>query len=104
MRLPLLLISAGLLAGCASQQPQTMSKGNQDLSSASAALVFDPPIAMNTPPVDLSRETHGEAAYAGFEDTTTTQFYIRTDDRETTDFSNRFEREGFSEKVGSTRR
>jgi hypothetical protein len=81
-----------------------MTRSNQDLGSASAALAFDPPIAMNVPPLDLSRESHGEAAFAGFEDTTTTLFDIRTDDRQTTDFSARFEREGFSEKIGSVRR
>jgi hypothetical protein len=81
-----------------------MSASNANLKTASSALAFDPPIAMNEPALDLSRSTHGEAAFAGFEDTTTTSFYIHTDDRQTTDLTDRFVREGYSEKVGSVRR
>jgi hypothetical protein len=105
MRVGIILISVGLLAGCSTEQPQTtMLKSNANLGNASAALVFDPPIAMNQPPLDLSRSTRGEAAFAGFEETTTTYFDVRTDDRQTTDLTDQFVREGYSEQVGSTRR
>jgi hypothetical protein len=104
MRAILILISATLLAGCVSEPPATMSKSNPNLATATAALAFDPPIAMNEPALDLSRSTHGEAAFAGFENTTTTFFDVHTDDRQTTDLSNRFVREGYSEQVGSVSR
>jgi hypothetical protein len=102
MRLTCLFIAAALLAGCASSTHPVMSNGNDKPSSA--ALVFDPPVAMYDRPLDLSRNNRGEAAYAGFEDTTTTYFYIHTDDRQTTDLSDRFVREGYSDKVGSVHR
>jgi hypothetical protein len=103
MRIGWIVISVGLLAGCAAQ-PSATPPPVANLNNASSALVFDPPIAMNVPPLDLSRDTHGEAAFAGFEDTTTTYFDVHTDDRQTTDLSDRFVREGYSEKVGATRR
>ncbi len=104
MRVRWLIISTALLAGCASKPVSTAYQTQANLDNSSSALVFDPPIAMNEPAIDLSRSTHGEAAYAGYEDTTTTYFYIHTDDRQTTDSSDRFVREGYSEKVGATRR
>jgi hypothetical protein len=104
MRVRWLIISAGLLAGCASKPATTTYQTQSNLETSSSALVFDPPIAMNEPAIDLTRSTHGEAAYAGYEDTTTTFFYIHTDDRQTTDSTDRFVREGYSEKVGATRR
>lgn len=70
----------------------------------SAALAFDPPVTLVEPRLNLSRSARGEAAFAGFEDVTTTYFYVRTDDRQTTDFTDRFRREGYSAKIGSIRR
>lgn len=71
---------------------------------ASSALVFDPPLTLSEPRLDLSRQLRGEAAFAGFEDSTVTYFYVRTDDRQTNDFTDRYAREGYSAKVGSVRR
>jgi hypothetical protein len=73
-------------------------------TAASAALAFDPPLTLSEPRLDLSRSTRGNAAFAGFEDTTTTYFYVRTDDRQTTDSTDRFTRDGYSAKVGALRR
>ena len=76
-----------------------MLKSNANLGNASAALVFDPPIALNQAPLDLSRSTRGEAAFAGFQEVTTTYSDVRTDDRQTTDSTDRFVREGYSDQV-----
>jgi len=102
MRAIFVIISAIFLAGCVSQPPAGQPPAAEPV--ASSALVFDPPIAMYNAPLDLSRSTRGEAAFAGFEDTATTYFDVWTDDRQTTDSTDRFVREGFSEKIGATRR
>ena len=102
MRVTSLLIAAALLAGCASAPRPVTSSGDDKPSSA--ALVFDPPVAMYDPPLDLSRNNRGEAAFVGFEDTSTTYFDIYTDDRQTTDLTDRFVREGYSDKSGAIHR
>lgn len=71
---------------------------------ASAALVFDPPITLSEPAIDLSRDTRGPAAFVGFEDSTTTYFSVNTYDRQTTDQTDRFAREAYIAKIGATRR
>src|SRR5580704_3830721 len=89
----LIAILALTLAGCASHQPGAAS--NQPLAnsqgsasapqtgyspSPAAALAFDPPALAGSPRLDLSREDRGPAAFAGFEDETTTFYYLRVDD------------------------
>jgi hypothetical protein len=108
MRTATLIVAAALIGGCASKPvlvdqplPQTHTTTT---TTASAALAFDPPVTMSEPQLDLSRSTRGAAAFAGFEDSTVTYFYVRTDDRQTTDNSERFARDGFSAKVGAIRR
>jgi len=103
MRTTWVILGAALLAGCATQQPAPVPLTTTP-DKASAALAFDPPMTLSEPRLDLSRDTRGNGAFAGFEDTTTTYFYVRTDDRQTTDSTERFEREGYSAKVGSVRR
>jgi hypothetical protein len=100
------MLGASLLAGCATQPVQTeaVRPVSAGPTASSAALAFDPPLTLNERPLDLSRAGRGEAAFAGYEDTTTTYFDVWTDDRQTTDFTNSYVREGYSEQVGSTRR
>jgi hypothetical protein len=107
MRAVLFMITAVTLAGCAAptqKAPEAAAVPLTSSSAASSALAFDPPVAQFEPTPDLSRSTHGTAAFAGFEDTTTTYFYVRTDDRQTQDDTGRFEREGYLSKVGAVRR
>jgi hypothetical protein len=107
MRRVLATITAVMLAGCAAPAQKASEPVAVPLtssSSASSALAFDPPVTQFEPTPDLSRSTHGTAAFAGFEDTTTTYFYVRTDDRQTQDDTGRFEREGYLSKVGAIRR
>jgi hypothetical protein len=107
------LIAAGsLLLGCAAK-PQAAKPANAPVESAPvesaqgncqgasvAALVFDPPILQNQPPLELSRESRQAGAFVGYEQLTTTFFYLRTDDRFRTDGTDRFERRAISERVG----
>jgi hypothetical protein len=62
--------------------------------------MFDPPISAGQPPIDLARDDRAPAAFAGYDSTTATYFYIRTDDRQTSDHGDRYERRAISEKVG----
>jgi hypothetical protein len=107
MRRLLAILAAGILSGCAApaqKAPEPATVPLTSSSAASSALAFDPPVTQFEPAPDLSRSSHGTAAFAGFEDTTTTYFYVRTDDRQTQDDTGRFEREGYLSKVGAIRR
>jgi hypothetical protein len=101
-----LLILAGILmTGCAAQPPVvtpvTMVPGEQ---FACAALAFDAPITLDEPAINPSRSNRGAAAFVGFEDNTISYYDIISDNRQTTDFSDRFVRESVTEHIGSTRR
>src|ERR1700722_13550286 len=106
MRNVWIIIAASLLGGCAAQPMQT--EAVQPVSAAptasSAALAFDPPLTLSQRPLDLSRSGRGEAAFAGYEQTTTTYFDVWTDDRRTTDASENYVREAYVEQVGSNSR
>ena len=70
------------LMGCASQ-PAGVAQGQQARSyspASAAALAFDPPVLAGMPRMDLSRDGRGPAAFAGFEDGTTTYYSLQTDD------------------------
>jgi len=101
-----IVFGASLLAGCATQPVQTeaVQPVSAGPTASSAALAFDPPLTLNQRPLNLDRSGRGEAAFAGFEDTTTTYFDVWTDDRRTTDSSENYVREAYIEKVGSTTR
>ena len=101
-KLTISLLLASILTGCAAQPKPAVSQ--IDAPIASSALAFDPPVTMNVAPIDLSRDTRGEAAFIGYEDSSTTYFDQYTDDRRTTDNSDRLQRETYSEHVGDIRR
>jgi hypothetical protein len=100
---------AGLAGGCAAKT-QAAGRANAAISTSTsesayedasvAALVFDPPIAQNEPGLELSRESRQPGAFVGYEQLTTTFFYLRTDDRWRTDGLDRYERRAISERVG----
>lgn len=97
-------IAAMLLVGCAQQrvkpaEPQATLQPMYE-PSAAGALVFDAPVTQGQPPLQLSREGRATDAFAGYESTTATYFYVRSDDRFTSDHSNRFERRAISTRVG----
>jgi len=85
MRLVPIIFLAVMLAGCAAQQ--TGVSPDQPVMAAytnggAGALAFDPPVLAGVPRLDLSRDDRGPAAYAGYQDTTTTFYYLRVDDRQ----------------------
>jgi hypothetical protein len=68
--------------------------------AVAAALAFDPPVAANEAPLELSRAARGPVAVLGYQESISEYFYLRNDDRQTNDFSDRFEHRAVSEKVG----
>src|SRR5580698_2400123 len=106
MKAAWIMIGVSLVAGCASHPvpPDTTQPVSTLVPGAASALAFDPPLTLHQRPLELSRAGRGEAAFAGYEDSTTTYFDIWTDDRRTTDSTENYVREGYSEQVGSTRR
>jgi hypothetical protein len=99
------IIAIALLgSGCASQKTPvatTEPAPSPHYTMAMAgSLVFDPPVAIGQPPLQLNRDDRQPAAFAGYDSAITTYFYVRSDDRQTSDHHDRFEREAISEKVG----
>ncbi|HMB96178.1 MAG TPA: hypothetical protein VKK61_09080 [Tepidisphaeraceae bacterium] len=89
--------------GCAAQkaQPQAQVQAFPHYEAGSSgSLVFDPPVTIGQQPLQLSRDDRQPAAFAGYDSSIATYFYVRTDDRQTSDRSDRFERRAISEKVG----
>jgi len=80
----LLVAGALALGGCAAQTPTAVSPRQRPLGvytqASAAALVVDPPVLAGNPRLDLSRDDRGPAAFAGFEDSTTTVYYLGVDD------------------------
>jgi hypothetical protein len=102
MRQATMLILLAGLSGCAAGRPASMAKPVclSYAQSPSAALVFDPPASLYAPRLDLSREGRQPAAFVGFDETTTTSFYTRSDDQQNPNGSNRLFRQAISEKTG----
>jgi len=73
-------------------------------AGASAALVFDAPITLYSPYIDISRDDRGQAALIGYEEGNTSTYDIVTDNRQSTDWSDRFVRESVTERIGVTHR
>ncbi len=100
-----------LAAGCASK-PRVSSREMRHEAElqyaetgSAGALAFDPPIAQGGPRLNLSRSSRQPSAFVGFDQTVTTFFYVRSDDRQTEDHRNdRFERRAISEQFGSSYR
>jgi hypothetical protein len=101
-----------MLVGCAhTQKPQqatlpALFELNGSAPATSSALVFDPPVIANEPPVELARETRQPVAVLGYEDIVTTYSYTRSDDRFRVTFDNgdRYERRSISERIGISTR
>lgn len=104
MRQGLVLCMALALAGCASTRS---GEANHSATSRpeyhepmANALVFTPPIALAEPPVYLWRDLRTPGAFVGFDELSTTFYYIRQNDRQTNDFTDGVQRWSVSEKVG----
>jgi hypothetical protein len=95
--------------GCAAQKPPTQAEvvpphfgtvSTIRTGSTAGALAFDPPVAIGQAPLQLNRDDRQPAAFAGYDSAITTYFFVRSDDRETTDRHDRFERDAISVKAG----
>jgi hypothetical protein len=79
-----------------------------------AALVFDPPVVRQAPPIDLSRYGRAPEAFVGYEQGTVEYHYVRVDDRQRAGdgwnrgfgwggswgYGDRYERRAVSERIG----
>jgi hypothetical protein len=80
MRRMLLTAGIALIAGCASQ-PQPEAARPAYIDNPSSALVFDLPVMQGQPSAFLARDDRRPGAFAGYEDLSSTYFFIQTDDR-----------------------
>ncbi len=103
-----LIIGGVLVGGCASggSRPAAPAAFVPDYDSAvAAALIIQPPVAQDQPPLDIAREGRGQAAFAGFEETIFTHYYLFQDDQQQSYGRNgcrkdRFERRAIVEREG----
>ncbi len=103
LRLAAILSAALLLTGCAAQpmHPSASPRAQKPTPSTSGlALVFDPPVIAGQPPIELARITRRPAAFAGYQDLIATYFSIQTLDRQTSDWTDRYERRTEMNRVG----
>lgn len=101
-----------MLLGCA-RQPHALSERRSeepfaDARPAAAALVFEPAMAREGPPLELSRDGRQPEAFVGYAEGVAEYFYVRWDDRQGNWGTgrhgggfDRFERRAVSEKVGA---
>src|SRR5437016_1879014 len=113
MRRGVLIIGVLVLVGCKCEhkpapasQPAMIEPEMLYEPSHASALVFTPPIALDEPPLELSRADREPAAFVGYDDLMRTYIYVRTDDRFSGDGTgnDRYERRAIMEKVGSSTR
>lgn len=100
----LMTFSAVALSGCAKHRSAVAPQGVEPVERPAVALVFTPSIAYGEPEADLSRDVRQAAAFIGFEEPAATFFAIRSDDRQTTDNTDRFVRRSVSVRVGVSHR
>jgi hypothetical protein len=104
MRQVMMLVLLIGLGGCAAARPNagqpTPLAPLCYANAPSAALVFDLPASIYDGTVPPPREERYPSAVVGFEETTATFFYTRTDDRMRGDRSNLPFREAVSERIG----
>jgi hypothetical protein len=100
MRRVVVILCGLVLVGCSSSRKDKPVDHSLSDAAPASALVFTPPISYDVPPLDLSREPRARAAFVGYEDLTTTFFYLRLDDRQIDSKRGRFERRAVTERIG----
>ena len=107
MRQIRVLMIAGIalagVAGCAHRpkEPVTPAAGKPIYEDApSASLVFSAPVTQGEPPVMLAREPREPAVFLGYDELSITSYYIRTDDRQSDDYTDRHYRRAVIQKSG----
>src|SRR5688572_26797506 len=115
MRWGSFLLLGIFFSGCASKPaapvpPAPVAQAAEsvyDRAATASALMYDPPVAVNAPRIDVSRDGRAQAAFAGYEELTVTQFYLFQDDRQQNygGWNNdRFERRAITQKASVTYR
>jgi hypothetical protein len=101
MRKLIMILAVSLVGGCAGKQlPQTLNTPHVYNEIPATSLAFSPPIAQGEPAVMLPRDQRQPGVFIGFEDVTTSYFYLRTDDRMTNDGTDHYVRRAIVEKIG----
>src|SRR5258706_7585855 len=120
MRARASILIAIALAGCASQPAVPRARSSQVPEtrryeeSTASALIFDPPVAYDQPPLELTREDRIPSAFVAFYEPIITYYWIHTDNRQVSDYGSRacggrfgaigigdcFQRRAVSDKVG----
>ncbi len=104
-------VSSAILAlavsGCAQNKPVGKSPATLAANPARAyapspatSLVFDPPVTIGQPPLQLSRDARNPDAFVSYDSLTTTYFYLQTDDGAIGYPYGRYQRRAISTKVG----
>lgn len=109
MRVLTVIVLGGLLGGCVSSSARRTGDDQVavpvavgDASHPASALVFDPPVTRTLPPMDFSRDDRHPSAFAGYQQAITTYIYSRTDDRQSTEFLDSYDRWTVTEQVGTS--
>ena len=108
----LTILVLSLATGCATQSRHRDVTATDERFAAArpaaAALVFDPPVALDGPPLELARDVRQPEAFVGYAEGVTEYFYLRWDDRQASYGHGRhggnddyYERRAISEKVGA---
>jgi hypothetical protein len=105
----MLITLCALTTGCASHRSHVAADRQEAnlryVDAGSPAMAFDPPIVLGAPRLNLNRDLCQPQAFVGFDQTVTTFFYVRSDDRQTEDHRNdRYERRAISEQFGTSYR
>ena len=95
-----LMILVFIVGGCAAKQPGRLSAPQRYDDASSASLVFTPPVSLGHAPLELARDDRTPRAFVGYDEITTSYFHIWTDDRQTSDGTDRYLRRATIEKMG----
>src|SRR5688572_20445562 len=115
LRRSLLMLSLVTVIGCQTKSAHVTVDDEQAFEAVTAsALVFDPPVAMDEPRLQLSRADRGPGVSVGYDELIAEYYSVRLDDRQVGNGAggrgfgrfggigsfDRYERRAVSEKVG----
>jgi hypothetical protein len=112
MRQLWVILCAAVVAGCAAHSERVPTEAQVDRvedvgfeqARPASALVFDPPVAANQPPLELARAQREPSAFVAYDEVFSTYFYLRLDDRQKISPDGTSERRVISETFGVSRR
>jgi hypothetical protein len=98
------------VSGCQKKRPPLTGPWHEarlayEDNGREVALAMDPPVTQDNPPLMLVRDLRERSAFVGFDQGSTTFFWIRMDDRQTEDVRNdRLERRSVTVRTGTSYR